>query len=483
MRQTSITILLAILFVPFYAVAQKRMDFKNGQFKIAQFTDVHWHEGSPKCEKTVSTIEAVLRAEQPDLVVLSGDIVTTKPAMEGWKSVTSIFERAKMPFVVLMGNHDAEVATKKEIYDYLLTCQYYVGERGPEDITGYGNSIMTLYGEQNGGTKPAALLYFLDSNDYPAGSNCGTYDWIHFDQIAWYRQQSEQFTAANGGQPLPALAYFHIPLPEYKEIIGAPLTYGIYNEGEVCSPDYNSGIFTSFIEKGDVMGMFVGHDHNNDYIGMLKDIVMAYGRKTGFDSYGDLTKGARIVLLYEGKRQFDTWITTPQGKEVVYYYPSGFNSAQEESSDYLQPVASKAEKHGVEYTYYEGSCKKISDIAQCKEVKHGTMNNISIDNAASENFFAYKYRTLIMIPERGIYNFFTKSDDGSQLFIDGKLVVNNDGSHSPRKVYGQIAVEKGLHEIVLLYFNGTAGKHLEVGFYNRNTPETTLADKLLYLPE
>jgi len=329
MKQKFSIVFIAALFMPFCATAQKRMDFQNGQFKIAQFTDIHWREGSPRCEQATSTIETVLRAERPDLVVFSGDIVTDQPAAEGWKTVTDIFERAKTPYVVLMGNHDPEVMAKQDIYDFLVTRKYYIGESGAEAVSGYGNSVLVLYGSKNGGEKPAALLYFLDSNDYPKDKSCGTYDWIHFDQIAWYRQRSELFTAENDGRPLPALAYFHIPLPEYKDIIDAPLTYGIYNEGEVCSPDYNSGMFTSFLEKGDVMGMFVGHDHNNDYIGQLKGIAMAYGRKTGFDSYGDLPQGARIVLLYEGERRFDTWITTPQGKEVVYHYPSGTISTQE----------------------------------------------------------------------------------------------------------------------------------------------------------
>ena len=42
-------------------------------------------------------------------------------------------------------------------------------------------------------------------------------DRLTFDQINWYRQQSAAYKAQNGGQPLPALAFFHIPLPEYNE--------------------------------------------------------------------------------------------------------------------------------------------------------------------------------------------------------------------------------------------------------------------------
>ena len=41
-----------------------------------------------------------------------------------------------------------------------------------------------------------------------------------FDQIEWYRKQSKHFAEKNGGNPVPALAFFHIPLIEYNEIRG-----------------------------------------------------------------------------------------------------------------------------------------------------------------------------------------------------------------------------------------------------------------------
>lgn len=65
------------------------------------------------------------------------------------------------------------------------------------------------------------------------------------------------------------------------------------------------------------MGVFAGHDHDNDYLGINKGIVLGYGRVTGADAYGELTRGARIIELYEGKFRFDTWITTPSGREAT----------------------------------------------------------------------------------------------------------------------------------------------------------------------
>ena len=53
--------------------------FKKGKFKIAQLTDIHWHPNSTNTAKTQATILSVLQTEQPDLIVLTGDIITETP--------------------------------------------------------------------------------------------------------------------------------------------------------------------------------------------------------------------------------------------------------------------------------------------------------------------------------------------------------------------------------------------------------------------
>ena len=161
-----------------------------------------------------------------------------------------------MPFAVMMGNHDAEVVPKSEIYALLERSPYFVGAKGPDEIQGAGNCVVPVYGST--GEKPAALLYCLDSNDYPeVAKDYGTYDWIHFDQIEWYRAQSARYTRENGGKPLPALAFFHIPLPEYKEIAEADIVLGRKEEG-IASPD----IFRACLRMGRLRGFRAGRPHH-----------------------------------------------------------------------------------------------------------------------------------------------------------------------------------------------------------------------------
>ncbi len=456
---------------------------RSGQFKIAQFTDMHWGNNSPGCLETAEVIKYVLSKENPDLAMLTGDIVIKPPVREGWLAVAKIFEEAKMPWTVVLGNHDDEAGVTREgVFDIIENLPYFVGKKG-EKMTGCGNYTLPIM--SSNGTKIASVLYCLDSNNKPPIHKYGHYDWIHYDQIDWYRITSAAYTLNNNNEPLPSLAFFHIPLLEFNNIVGKETTVGIKEEG-VASPEINSGLFCSFLDMKDVMGVFVGHDHDNDYIGIEQDIALGFGRTTGIDAYGILERGSRIINLYEDKFQFDTWIRTRKGREFDYYFPSGLSSADEESMTFLPAKADiRKNTQGIAYTYYEGGrLKKIADITtNTRKVKEGTIENFSLDPAVAVDSFALIFKGLIDIPERGIYRFHTYSDDGSRLSIDNQVVVDNDGSHDVRRVNGKIALEAGLHEIEVIYFEDYMGETLEVGWSSRSIREENIPNKVLFIPE
>lgn len=478
----------ALLFLSISVLSYGQTDIqfrfnKDGQFKVAQFTDIHWDNNSPNCVETTATINHVLATEKPDIAFLTGDVVTAKPAKEGWMAIAKIFEEARIPWTVLLGNHDAEQGyTRREVFAMLEGLPYYVGENGPENITGSGNYVIPVLGSNSG--SPAALLYGIDSNDYPTNPKNGHYDWIHADQINWFRQKGKESVVENG-KSLPSLVFFHIPIPEFENIVGKETTIGIKEEG-VASPEINSGFFCAMLEQGGVMGAFVGHDHDNDYIGLYHDIALGFGRTTGSDAYGKLERGSRIITLYENRNKFDTWIRTKKGTEFKYYYPSGLSEADELTMEYMPALQNvKTKQQGVAYTYYEGGrMKKIADIAtKAKVKKNGIINNFVLTPAVAKDSFAFEYKTLLDVPERGVYRFYTNSDDGSQLFIDGKLIVDNDGSHNSRRMDGKVALEKGLHKIKVIYFEDYMGELLEVGWSSREIEEQLIPDNRLFVPQ
>jgi len=293
---------------------------KDHTFKIAQFTDLHWDNKSANCSKTVETIEQVLISEKPDIAILTGDIVTAKPAKEGWLAIAKIFEDAKTPWAVTLGNHDAEPGiSRSEIFKLLETLPYFIGSKGPE-IYGSGNYSIPIAASNTMST--AAVIYCMDSNDYPKDKKITHYDWIHFDQIEWYRKTSDKYTSINNKTPIPSVVFFHIPIVEFNNIGGKETTIGIKKEN-IASSEINSGVFASMVEKKDIMGIFVGHDHNNDFIGIYLNICLAFGQVTGADAYGELERGSRIIELREGEFSFNSWIRTKTGTNFKYNYPSG----------------------------------------------------------------------------------------------------------------------------------------------------------------
>ena len=456
--------------------------FKDGKLKIAQLTDIHWNPDSEKSDKNVETILTVLDIEKPDVVILTGDVVTRKPAMKGWRKVVDMLEKAEIPFAVTMGNHDAENLSEDSIYNFLSQSRLFIGEKGPQALSGTGNYILPVYAS-DGTDKVNALLYCMDSNDYTSDSEkYGKYAWIDWGQINWYREQSHAYAAKNGGRPLPALAFFHIGLPEYKNLQLRKEMYGSLGESGGF-PKINSGMFSAMIETGDVMGVFAGHDHDNDYIGQEYGIALAYGRVSGHDAYGDLERGARIIELYEGKRQFDTWITTPSQKSLGYSYPSAITSDDEA----VAPLPAKQvnpTKNGVSYIYYEGKFKH-TDHFKTNGVKkdEGVMPDFSILNAPAKDHFGYEFKSYIHIPKTGVYNFYLYSDDGSLLYIDGKVIIDNNGSHSAARKGGKVALEEGFHEVHLLYFEDYMGQELKVKMSGRWMEEQIISDKMLFLSE
>ncbi|GHV66096.1 metallophosphatase [Bacteroidia bacterium] len=456
---------------------------ESGHFRIAQFTDMHLVASSEGTAVTLATIKHVLGTEKPSIAILTGDQVISEPSQSMWPLIAQVFDEAKTPFAVVFGNHDAETITREEAYRLLSQSPYFLGVKGPDDIFGYGNYVLPVRASTS--DKIVALLYCFDSNDYPKDRKRFSegYDWIHHDQVDWYRQQSEAFTKSNGGQPIPALAFFHIPLQEWFNIKGQPQTYGHLGEGG--SPGrLNTGMFAAFVEMDDVKGIFVGHDHDNDYIGMDYGIAMAYGRVTGKDAYGNLERGSRIIEIAEEATTFTTWIRTPQsGVSQVYYYPSGMTGEQEDNAVFLPALNVNPTKQGVSYNYYEGTFKTTADMLKTKVVKQGTQADFSIKSAAVEDGFGFEFHSLLKVPEKGIYIFNTFSDDGSVLYIDGQVAVDNDGSHSAKRVNGAaISLEAGFHDLRLLYFDDHMGQELVVGLVGKTVAETVIPKDWLFVP-
>lgn len=298
---------------------------REGKFRIVQFTDVHFKYGNPASDIALERIKEVLDAEKPDFVIFTGDIIYARPADKGMLAVLELVADRKIPFGVVYGNHDNEQGmSREELLKVIQSVPYNLTTQA-EGISGVTNFILPV--KSSDGNKDALILYCLDSHSYSSVKGIGGYDFLKADQIDWYRKNSEAFTAANGGSPVPSLAFFHIPLPEYNQAAAdeGAILVGTRME-KACAPALNSGMFTAMKQQKDVLGVFVGHDHDNDYVVGWKGILLGYGRYTGGNTvYNDLSNGARVIEMTEGKRDILTWVRLAGGQIINRInYPSDF---------------------------------------------------------------------------------------------------------------------------------------------------------------
>lgn len=295
----------------------------DNRFRIAQLTDLHWANGGEEDRQTQRLTDLVLDHARPDLAVLTGDVIAGGECYDpaaSWLNAVQPMEQRGIPWAAVFGNHDDEGSlTRAQLLEVQRSCRYCLSDAGPEEVTGAGNYALTVQAADSG--EFGAVLYFLDSNSYAKGRFSG-YGWFERDQIAWYlatagRIAGNRTPSFSSDDSIPALAFFHIPLPEFDDVWDFGTCYGHKYEA-VSAPRINTGMFAAFCEAGDVMGVFVGHDHINDYEGTWHGIRLCFGRAGGYGTYGrdGFSRGARIIELCAGERQFSTWALLDDGTEV-----------------------------------------------------------------------------------------------------------------------------------------------------------------------
>lgn len=283
------------------------------KFKIVQFTDVHWVPGNKASETAAERMNEVLDAEKPDFVIYTGDIVFGKPAGEALTKALEPVISHRLPFAVTWGNHDDEQdMNRAQLSEYIKDMPGNLTST-VKGISGVSNYILSL--KSSDGRKDAAVIYVFDSHAYSPLKQVKGYDWVKPDQIGWYIKNSSAYTENNDGKPVPSIAFFHIPFPEYNEAAQDEnaLLIGT-RKGKACAPQINTGLFAAMLNAGDIMATFVGHDHVNDYVVDWKGILLCYGRFTGGHTvYHDIPggNGARVIELTEGKRSLTPmWLLT-----------------------------------------------------------------------------------------------------------------------------------------------------------------------------
>lgn len=275
------------------------LKFNGDKFKIVQFTDLHQHFGeSEENKNTVILMDDILNSEKPDLVIITGDCIdgryclTEQDVRGAIDSIAKPMEDRKIPWAVVLGNHDNErslVDRRKQMKIY-MSYKYNLSQIFSTVIGRAGDYNLLIKDVSN---NAIYNLYMIDSGSYDIGG----YGYIKTEQINWYKKVSNNLKKRYG-KIIPSIMFFHIPLKQQYEVWQSGKAIGERNEKETYQ-SVDTGLFNTIKSNGDVKAVFVGHDHNNDYYGNLGGITLGYGRKSGYNCYGKtgFKKGARIIIL------------------------------------------------------------------------------------------------------------------------------------------------------------------------------------------
>ena len=224
--------------------------------------------------------------------------------------------------------------------------------------------------------------------------------------------------------------------PVHADVIPDVVTHADLPQSDAPSPVSNA----SLGEDGTLAGPVVAEGQRGTGIGGLG----IGGRGTGGYRNGKhFAKGTRVADVElatlegigTGLGIFDTNVMTGHGLIGEVYVPGG-QIHRMPDFDLLTPV----------YTFVTANLD-VSKRDYTEGFPTSEMQSVVED-------FAIRFRGELAIETPGLYHFGLYSDDGAKLYIDGKLVVDNDGIHEGRGRRGSRTLSTGVYPVEIHYFQG-----------------------------
>lgn len=136
---------------------------------------------------------------------------------------------------------------------------------------------------------------------------------------------------------------------------------------------------------------------------------------------------------------------------------------------------------GLTYTYYEGRWSMLPDFETLTPKREGVAKSITMEGLTDrESNVALMFDGFVKIDKDGLYTFYLESDDGSKLYINDQLLIDNDGLHGAETKQGQAALKAGYHRIKVEFMQGGGGYALKATGSGKGFPRDVLGPQSLF---
>ena len=278
---------------------------EDGTFTIAMFGDLHLKDHG---EDVLPLLDDVVRLDDPDLLVINGDAVHRRTEAEYWsvwRALIGHIEGFGLPWMYVFGNHEYGAEACDGIERLLLEAPHCLYEHGPVPAPIYGNCVAPILSASGNDEIARVVALNLGINDD---------DRSHFPPVREHLLQwlASAVTGPNGRPN--TLAFLHFPLRQFEDAWKNSPCHG-YKTMKVGWQIGDEGVFRLLTEHAE--GLFVSHDHGNDFESTLEGLRMCYGRcssprgtkelRTGFPP------GARVITLRDDHGGFASHVRLADG--------------------------------------------------------------------------------------------------------------------------------------------------------------------------
>lgn len=138
-------------------------------------------------------------------------------------------------------------------------------------------------------------------------------------------------------------------------------------------------------------------------------------------------------------------------------------------------------KNGINWTLYRGRFIKVPDLSKMKPAEHGSVYAFGLSKLdIPKHDIVLRFNSFIQIEKPGKYTFYLTSNDGSNMYLNDRLFIDNDGEHGAKELSNTIHLEKGRHAIRIEYFNGGGGKVLSLSYSSDEISYQPVPESILF---